>query len=213
MKEGNVTRGRLGVQVTPVTKDLMHPLGLKEPGGALVRIVERGGPAAAAGIEAGDVIVRYNSQDVENSRELVGLVTRTKPGTTVPVEIVRDGQRRTVQVNIERLELDDMAGGAGAGALETAFGISLEELTQQMRNQLKVPSGRGGAIVARVERGSAAARSGVRAGDVVLDVNRAAVTSVEAAAAALREVGEGQVGFLLVWRDGQELFLTLTPER
>jgi serine protease Do len=174
-------------------------------------MVERNGPAAEAGIEPGDVIVRYDQQSVGNSQELVDLVTRTKPGTTVPVELVRHGNRRTLQVTIGRLELDESTGEAGEA--KTAFGMSLQALTPPMRNQLDVPDGRGGAIVAGVERGSAAARAGVRAGDVILEVNRTPVDSVDAAASALRQVSDERATFVLVWRDGQELFLTMTPQR
>ncbi|MGE3177831.1 MAG: S1C family serine protease [Vicinamibacterales bacterium] len=91
LREGTVTRGRIGVQISPVTRDIAEPLGLDEARGALVRMVERDGPAAAAGIEPGDVIVRYDGTDVQGSDELVALVTKTKPGTSVPVDLVRDG--------------------------------------------------------------------------------------------------------------------------
>jgi serine protease Do len=119
--EGTITRGRIGVQISPVTKDLAEPLGLKEARGALVRLVEKSGPAAAAGIEPGDVIVRYNDEAVEESDDLVEMVTRTAPDTTVPVEVVREGQRRTVRVTVARLELEDADVRPGEPA-DTGFG-------------------------------------------------------------------------------------------
>jgi serine protease Do len=211
LREGTITRGRIGVQIMPVTKDLAEPLGLKEPEGALVRLVERRGPAAAAGIEPGDVIVRYNEKPVVESDDLVEMVTRTTPGTTVPVEIVRDGQHRTVRVTVSPLELEDDGAQSGSPS-DTGFGMSLRDLTPQLRTQLGLPTGRAGALVAAVEPASPAARAGVRAGDVILEVNRMAVSGASEAARLLRGVAEGNTAFALLWRQGQELFVTMTRE-
>jgi serine protease Do len=208
LRQGTITRGRIGVQITRVTKDIAEPLGLKEARGALVRLVERGGPAADAGIQPGDVIVRYDGKAVDESDDLVQMVTRTKPGTTVPVEVVRDGGRKTLRVQVETLELSDEA-GSGGRASDTGFGMSLQDLDPRLRSHLNLPSGRDGAAVTAVDPASAAARGGLRPGDVVLEVNRNAVRNAAEAAAALRRVPEGDPAFLLVWRDGQELFLTL----
>jgi serine protease Do len=209
LRQGEITRGRIGVQITPVTKDIAAPLGLKEPRGALVRQVERGGPAAAAGLQPGDVIEKYDNDDVATSDELVAMVSRTAPGTTVPVEVIRDGQHRTIRVAVERLDTEDQD-RAVRGPLETGFGASLQDLTPQLRTRLGVPAGRGGATVTTVERAGAAARAGLRAGDVILEVNRSPVGSAAEASSALRGVGQNDTAFILVWRQGQEVFLTMT---
>ena len=106
LRKGTITRGRIGVQVTSVTKALAKPLGLDAPRGALVRMVERGGPAAAAGLAAGDVIVSFNGKPIEESDDLSAAVSRTKPGTSVPVEAVRGGKRQTFTVAVGALESD-----------------------------------------------------------------------------------------------------------
>ena len=201
LRKGTVTRGRIGVRITPVTRTLAEPLGLKEAEGALVRSVEREGPAAAAGIEPGDVIVRYDGRPVVESRDLVEMVTRTRPETTVPIELVREGQRRTLQVTVAALEPDE-SDTQPKEAVETGFGMSLRDLTPELRTQLKLPSGRSGAIVTSVDRVGPAARAGIRAGDVVLEVNRTAVSGATEAVPA----------FALLWRQGQELFVTMTRE-
>jgi serine protease Do len=207
LRQGTITRGRIGVQITPVTKDLAKPLGLETSGGALVRMVERDGAAAAAGIEPGDVIVRYDARDVHTSNELVDMVSRTKPGTAVPVDIVRDGRRRTVRVTVETL---DAEATTSSGALApTGVGMSLMDLQPQLRAQLQVPAGRGGAVVRDVEPGSKAARGGLTAGDVILDVNRAPVRSAADVVAALRKAPANSTVLVLVWREGRELFLTM----
>jgi len=209
LRRGSITRGRIGVQISPVTADLVKPLGLDDANGALIRLVERDGPAAAAGIEPGDVIVRFNGNAVDDSDDLVKMVTRTEPGTTVPVEIVRGGEHRTLRVEVARLEMAGAARAEGPVA-DSGLGVTLRNLTPAIRSQLQLPSGRSGALVETVQPGSAAASAGIRAGDVILEVNRKPVGSAAEAAGGLRSIAEGATGFALLWRDGQEQFVTLT---
>jgi serine protease Do len=209
LRSGTITRGRIGVHVSPVTKELVRPLGMNDTNGALVRQVERDGAAAKAGIEPGDVIVHYGAQAVEDSEGLVGMVTRSTPGTDVPVEIMRDGHRQTLRVTVGSLERDDNPPEVGM-ATETGFGLSLRSLTPQMRTQMGVPAGRDGPVVSDVQRGGAAYRAGVRAGDVVLEVNRAEVNGAANAAAALQMVPQDGTALVLLWRGRQEVFLTIT---
>ena len=136
------------------------------------------------------------------------MVTRTKPDTTVPVEIVRDGQNKAVQVTVATLDLDE--NGRSGAPVETSFGILLQDLTPQLRTHLKMPAGREGALVASVERSSAAARAGIRAGDVLLEVNRMAVNGAADAGNALQRASQGDTTFALLWREGRELFVTIT---
>jgi serine protease Do len=209
LRTGRITRGRIGVQITPVTEDLVTPLGLPDADGALVRQVERDGPADAAGIEPGDVIVRYGSDAVEHPDRLVSMVTRTKPGTHVPVEVVRDGQRQTRLVTIASLDLTE--GGAGTETpSDTGFGMSLRGLTPEIRAKLQVPSARPAVVVATVESGGAAARAGVRAGDVLLEINGMNVQGPAHAAAAMRRLPPDGAALVLLWRQRQELFVTIT---
>jgi serine protease Do len=212
LRRGTITRGRIGVQISPVTRDVVKPLGLDEVRGALVRMVERGGPAAEAGIQPGDVIVRYNEKPIDESDELVALVTRTDPGTTVPVEIVRNGERRTLRVEVARLELGDGPRSAAGPVSDTGVGLSLRDVTPDVRSQVKLPSDRNGALVTDVQQASAGARAGIRRGDIVLEVNRMRIGGAAEAAAALRRIEPGATGFVLLWRDGQELFVTIQRE-
>jgi serine protease Do len=209
LRSGRTTRGRIGVQITPVTENLVKPLGLQNADGALVRQVERDGPADAAGIEPGDVIVRYGSEAVEDTERLVSMVTRTKPGTDVPVEVVRDGQRQTLRVTVAPLDLTEDGAGTGTPT-DTGFGMSLRGLTPDVRAKLQVPSTRQGAVVAAVESGGAAARAGVRSGDVVLEVNGMNVHGPADAAGAMRMLPSEDAALVLLWRERQELFVTIT---
>jgi serine protease Do len=160
------------------------------------------------------VIVRYDGTPVNESDDLVSLVTNTEPGKTVPVEIFRDGNRRTVRVRVARLESADSESDLQAPLSDGGIGVGLEDLTRETSRQLQLPAGRigTGALVTSVRPGSAAARAGIRVGDVILEVNRVRVRTAADAAAALGRIDQGDTGFVLLWRGRQELFVTVLRE-
>jgi serine protease Do len=211
LRQGTVTRGRIGVEVTPVTRALAGPLGLSEPKGALVRVVQRDGPAARAGLRPGDVIVSFGGTAIDDSSALVGLVARAKPGSTATMEIVRNGQRQSQQVTIEALSAEE-TGGAAAAPDGARWGIAVADISPEIAARLRLPEGRGGAVVANVEPASPAARAGLQPGDVLLEVNRTAVRSGSDAVAALRAAKPGTPALLLIWRGGQEQFVTMSRD-
>jgi serine protease Do len=209
LQQGKVTRGRIGVRVTNVPPEAVDELGLPEPGGALVESVEPKGPAARAGVEPGDVIVEYDGKPVRSSDELVQMVVNSRTGSQTSVKAIRDKQPMTFDVRIEPLEFaDERRDGAPQNAGE-GFGISLGAVTPQIARQLQLPPGVG-VVVMEVAPRSAAARAGLAPGDVILEVNRRRVTNVDEAVAELRRVPAGGTAFVLVARDGQQHFLTLT---
>jgi serine protease Do len=213
LRQGTVTRGRLGVHVSPVTRALVQPLGLSEARGALVRAVEPGGPAARAGLQPGDVIVGVNGSAIRESNELVTSIARTKPGTTVSLEVMRNGRSQALRATVDALQVEgDQAATTGGGQGDGRWGIGLAELTPELTRRLGLPSGRTGAVVASVAPGSAAARAGLQPGDVILQVDRRPVNSAEAAVSALKGVAEGATALVLVWRGGQEQLVTMTRE-
>ena len=210
LRQGKVTRGRIGVRVTNVPPEAVDELGLPEERGALVQSVEPKGPAARAGLEPGDVIVEYDGKPVRSSDELVQMVVNGRPGSQVSVQVIRDKQPMTFEVRIEPLEFADERpdGGAPQDAAQ-GFGMSLGAVTPQIARQLQLPPGVG-VVVMEVAPRSAAAGAGLAPGDVILEVNRRRVTDVDEAVAALRRVPAGGTAFVLVARDGQRQFLTLT---
>jgi serine protease Do len=217
LRAGKVTRGRIAVQVRSILPDEFADLGLKEAKGALVSTVDATGPAGKAGMKPGDVIIAYNGQAVRTSDDLVRLVTGTKPGTTVQVQVLRDKQERTLSVTVEELDLDAESSGQrrpAGGQEDTAagFGMTLEDLTPSVARRLNVPSGTEGAVVTDLDPAGAAVRGGLNPGDVILQVNRQPVASAAEAGRLLGRIPSGGRAFLLVWRGGQEVFLSIRKE-
>jgi serine protease Do len=210
LQQGNVTRGRIGVQVTNVPPEAIDELGLTEQRGALVQSVEPNGPAARSGLRPGDVIVEYDGKPVRSSDELVRMVVNSRPGSQASVQVIRDRQPMTFDIRIEPLEFADTRADAGAPQdAGEGFGLGLGPLTPETARQLQLPAG-GGVLVMTVAPRSAAARAGLAPGDVILEVNRRRVKNVDEAIAELRRVPAGGTAFVLVVRDGQQQFLTLT---
>jgi serine protease Do len=214
LRAGRVSRGVIGVSIGPVPLDAIDEFGLTERMGALVRGVNPGGPAADAGIEPGDVIISFNGQRVDDEDALVQMVLVTPPGGTVPVEVMRDGERQALRLTVGELNLEAEQQVAAIPTPEatTGFGLGLGNVTPDAARQLQLDPGTEGALVVSVEPQSAAARAGVAPGDVILEVNRQAVATAAAASRELGTVPSGGTAFLLVLRNGQETFLTITRE-
>jgi serine protease Do len=162
---------------------------------------------------------------VTDSDSLVTMVVATKPGTTVPIAIYRDNQRKTLSITPGELDLEAEANGGRSmrrpdssqpnDQTATDFGMQLEAVTPEAARQLEIPRGRGGAIVADVDRDSAAARAGVQPNDVILEVNRQPVSNVSQVTRALQSAAAGRPVFLVVWRvdrngGGREYFISMT---
>jgi serine protease Do len=226
LRSGKVTRGRIGVGVGPIEREALDELGLKERSGALVSTVTEGSAAEKAGLEPGDVILAFNGKPVKNSNELVQMVTATKPGTSVPVRILRDRQERTVNITVDELDLEAEAGRAaragGGGrsaepepAITRGFGMTIEDVTPELARRLRLDASRG-AVITDVEDGSPAARRQLRPGDVIVRVGSANINTAADAQRELGRVPAGGSALLRIIRQGpsgpQETFLTITKE-
>jgi serine protease Do len=219
LRVGKVTRGRIGVAVRPVPAEAVDEFGLKTRAGALIATVSPNSAAARAGIEPGDVVIAYNGKPIQDQDDLVQAVISTRPGTTVPVRIVRDRQEQTVSITVEELDLEAETRVARGGTPQepqqqtsSGFGLSLGNINAEIARELRLPSTVRGAIVTDVEPQSPAARAGVARGDIVLRVNRTAVASASEASRLLEQVPSGGTAFLLVLRNGQETFLTVQKD-
>ena len=203
---GRVIRGRIGVVIQPVTRELADGFGLPKPQGALVNSVEKGGPAEKAGVEPGDVILRFDGKPVTSSEDLPRLVGATRPGSRVSMQIWRNKAARDVQVMVAELQDDRSAqqrrGAKPPAATPGVFGMALTDLTEAQRKELKVD---GGVLVGDVQ--GAAARAGIRRGDVILAVNNQDVKSVEHFRELMGQIEKGRIVALLVRRGGNSLYV------
>jgi serine protease Do len=171
------------------------------------------GPAATAGIEAGDVIIEFNGKPINRSDDLPLLVAGTTPGTTVPMKVIREGKERTFNVRVEELDLDTETtrqadAGQPGGDTGAGFGITLNNVTPEMARQFEVPANTRGAIITDVDPDSPAARV-LQPGDVILEVARKPVANAGEAVAALRTVPSGRAVGMVIMRRGQEQFVTV----
>ena len=215
LRGGRVTRGRIGVQIYDVEEEDRETLGLTSESGAVVSAVAEDGPAAAAGMLPGDVIVAFNGEPLDDTRDLQSRVVATRPGTSVPVDVVRNGETVRLDVVVEQLDLDVEARGPEAESpeeLSEGFGMTLRDVTPQAAARLRLPDGTSGALVADVQRRGAAAAGGVQPGDVILSVNRVAVASAADAVRELNAAESGRAAFLLIQRGDTQVFLQVRKE-
>jgi len=217
LQTGKIVRGRIAVEVAEMSKDALAEFGLKEKKGAVVSHVTAGGPAAKAGIEPGDVIIEFNGKPIPNRQALINLVMATKPGSTVPLKVLRDKVEKSLAVTVEELNLDtEGANRAAAGETDEAegagFGLNLGPLGANAARQLRVPSGTKGVLITDVDPTSSAARAGISRGDVILRINRRPVETVADASKALAAVKSGGAVQLLIFSQGEERFVVITKE-
>ena len=211
-------RGYLGVGLQPLDENIAAALGLPKDRGELVRSVVPGEAAARAGVQQGDVILKVGGRDVTPDETVSYLIANTTVGTRVPLEIIRDGRRQTLQVQVgQRPTEEELARQAGSGqeqdqalgqeapvAPGTALGLSLQPLNPQIIRALNLPANVRGVVITSVDPNSDASEKGVRRGDVIISVNRQAVATpaeVMAAVDAARRAGRSSV--LLLVKRGQ----------
>lgn len=205
--KGYVSRGWLGVTIQDLDQTLAESFGLERPAGALVSGVGADSPAAAAGLQAGDIILSYDGRPLERSGELPPLVGETPVGEQVKLEVQRAGERRELMVTIGELEDTDRPARLAEAETEgQRLGVSVAELSAEQRRQLDVEHG---LVIREVQPNSPAARAGLQRGDVILSFNHRNVASAEALSELVREAPEGRPAVVLIARDQGRLFLPL----
>ncbi len=213
---GRVVRGRIGVGIAEVTKDIAEPLGLARVGGALVRNVEANGPAAKGGVEEGDIILRFDGKPIDKSSDLPRLVGTTKPGARATLQIWRKGAIRELQLTVGESEPDraqraQRPGTPGPGAqpapaAANALGLAVSDLTEERKTQLRV---KGGVLVESVD--GVAARAGLRQGDLILSLNNQDITSAKQFNELVAKLDKGKTHVALVRRGESASFVPLRP--
>jgi serine protease Do len=180
--------------------------------GALVAGVEPNSPASKAGIQAGDVIIGVDGKKVTGPRELALDIAGVKPGTDARIDLIRGGNTQTVAVAVATLKADNTASNdQGQPANQGGLGLALAPITPDMRDQLNLPSGTSGAVVAQVRPGSPADQAGIQQGDVIVGVGTQAVTSPNEAVGAIKKaVHDDKAVALRLIRDGQSAFVAVS---
>ena len=207
---GKVSRGRLGVMIQEVTKELAESFGLDKPGGALVTLVQKGGPAEKYGLKAKDVITRFDGKVVNKSSDLPRIVGATKPGSDVLVNVWRDGSEKKLMVQVDEFPSDEKDASLENKKnkktdVYNRIGLSLRKLSDNEKKQLEINSG---LLVEGIQQGVASS-SGMRPNDIILGINNQDVTTVERFNQLLREIKKGRNIALLIRRGKTTYFITM----
>lgn len=206
LKEGKVIRGWLGVMIQKITPELRDKLNLRDEKGALVGDVTGGGPADQAGIIRGDVIISFGGKEIKESNELPYVVASTLVGRTVPVEIIRKGQTKTLQVKIGELKEEQEA--EKAGEAKPRLGLTVKEITPELARNFGLTE-TSGLVVVTVGNDTPAAEAGIAPGDILLEVDQVPVKTVEQFNRTISSYKSGDTVLLLVKRGDATLYLTL----
>lgn len=211
---GRVVRGRIGVTIAPVTREVAESIGLGQPRGALVQGVERDSPADKAGVEAGDIILRVDGKAVERSSDLPRVIGSTRPGARATLQVFRRGSTRDLAVTVAELEPERPVRRAAAEpapapqGVKTALGVTVSDLDEAAKRELNL---RGGVRVDAVE--GAAARAGLREGDVILALDNTEVADARQFATAAARVERARAVSVMVRRGEWVNYLVIRPGR
>jgi serine protease Do len=215
--KGKVTRSQLGVTVQTVTSDLAEGLGVKQAHGAIVSSVAPGSAAERAGVKRGDIIETFNGQTVHDTNTLRNRVADAGPGSTAQIVILRDGAEKTLTVKLDEANRDAVArdrgdrdGEPGASDDKTALGVSVAPLTPELRDRTRTSKDAQGLLVEDVNPDGRAAAAGIQPGDVIQEVNRQPVKSIDDLRSALKKTAD-KATLLLINRQGNNIFVTVHP--
>ena len=207
---GRVSRGRIGVQIAPVTKEVAESIGLGKAQGVLVRGVEEGSPAEKAGIEAGDIITRFDGKSIEKPADLPRAVGNTKPGSQVALTVFRRGATKDLKVTVAEIEPEKVAEAAPEKKAPVAkiahLGLSLSDLSEAQKKEARVRSG------VRVDAAvDAAARAGIREGDLILAVANTEVSSVQVFESLMARIDKSRPVSVLIRRGDGAQYVLIRP--
>ena len=206
---GRVDRGWLGVMIQPVSDDLAESFGMENAIGALIADLDPEGPAAQGGLQAGDVILEVNGEEVERSSSLPRLIGKGAPGTEVELTLMRDGEELTESVELGSWPDTEQQSAQAGSNNQARLGVMVAEIDDTMREQLNVP---GGVIVRQVESGSVAAEAGIRPGDVLVSIDHRSVSSSAELVEIVEALPTDRAIPVRLFRDGRSLFVALRLE-
>lgn len=208
---GKVSRGRIGVMIQEVTKELAESFGLSDSKGALVVSVEKSSPADLAGIKARDIILQFDEKEVTTSSDLPRIVGNTKPGSKVSVQVWRNSSFKTVKIEVGETHSDEATNSRKSRQnkkpdTSNRLGLALNEITAEQKKQLDIT---GGLLVEDVQPNGIASRSGIRIGDIILGFNSTDVKNVDQFNQLLNQTKSGKNIALLIKRGDLTTFITM----
>jgi serine protease Do len=208
LKDGKIEHARMGVGINDVTPENAAFFHLNNASGALISQVEAGSPAGKAGIKVGDVITELNGKKMDNSGQLQAAISAQRPGDKVTLTVMREGKSLTLPVTLESINKKSEAASAGSGEAhgKARWGVALENLTPELRDELQLPSEVKGVVVSQVQPGSPADNAGISRGDVILEVNRKPVQSADDVKRELGNVPQDKDAMVLLWSNGGSSF-------
>jgi serine protease Do len=211
IRDGKVTHAFIGIQISDVTPDNAKFFQMNKAVGAVVSDVQPEAPGAKAGLRTGDVITELDGKPVTDSGQLQMMVAQKQPGETIHLQVVRDSKPVAIAVTLEALGGDKGTETAGSEHGKGRWGLSLADLTPDVRNEVQAKPSVQGAVVEDVKPGSPADNAGLQRGDVIMEVNRHSVKSASDVVQALSAVPSGQDALVLVWSNGGSTFRVLHP--
>lgn len=209
---GKITRGRIGVMIQELTKELAESFGLSEANGALVVAVQKDSPAEKAGVAVSDVILKFDGKGVDSSADLPRIVGNTKPGSKVSMEVWRDGKIKKISITVGEIPSEEEIAVHGEEESNKPtkqidrLGLALSELTAEQKEQLEVSSG---LLVEDVKTGAAASRAGIQPGDVILGLNNKDIKNIKHFNKLVEQVEQGRNIALLIRRGEMTTFITM----
>jgi serine protease Do len=215
IRDGKVTHGYMGIGISDVTPENAKFFDVTDANGAVVTQVEPDSPAAKGGLKVGDVVTELDGKKVTDAGELQVEVGQKHPGTTIKLQVMRDGKNVNVPITLEAMGSRDKTGTETSEADhgKMHWGVGLSDLTPDVRQQLQAPGDIHGAVIEQVQPGSSADNAGLQRGDVIVQVNRHDVQSASDVKQALAGVPKGKDALLLVWSNGGNTFRVLhAPE-
>ena len=217
IKTGKVNRGQLGVYVQNITEDLAKSLNLKDTQGVLVSDVKQGGAADKAGLKRGDVITAINGEKTDDSNILRNRIAQTAPGNEVTLTVLRDGKQQDVKVKLEELAPEVAQGGNPGGNNQPnrdsdggKLGLSLQPINPEIAQQLGIPADTKGLIVTDIDQIGAAADAGITKNDIILEINRQPVQTLDQVKNILDKAGNNPL-LVLISRGGRTIYVTVQP--
>jgi serine protease Do len=214
IKTGTVHHGYLGISMNDVTPDNAQFFNLPDASGAVISQVTPDSPAGRAGLKNGDVLRELNGKKIMDGRELQVAVSETAPGTALELGILRDGKPESIHLTVGEFhkEAPEEASNGGAGEQRGRLGLTVADLSPDVRQQLHVPEQVHGAAIEEVRPGSAADNAGLTAGDVILEVNRHPVADADNFVSQVHAVPQNKDILLLVWSNGGASYRVVHPE-